>query len=350
MTTIPASGKNDDHPTHIAALDGVRALSICFVLAAHMLPLGPKNLALNAMSAKMGMSLFFCLSGFLIVSMLHRNPDVPTFLIRRLLRIVPAVVLYLLILVVLTGISWKVVGINIAFMSNYLTEGLTGGSLGHFWSLSVEMHFYIAMALLTLLLGRRSVWLVIPAALMITLLRVDAGAYVNIKTHLRVDEILSGGILALATLSYGDKFRVFLASSPRAVVILAMTTLLWMVSCRDDAGALNYLRPYLAASVVGIVIHCQLRPLLRVLEGPIAAYIARISYALYIYHFLTISGWMNNGSDLTRYLVKRPISFALTFGLAHASTFWWEAYWQKLARRLTPRAHKKSHTDPTNRA
>ena len=58
----------------LPALDGLRAISILLVLAAHMLPLGPKILGLNFTAGAMGMSLFFALSGFLIASAL----DLPT--------------------------------------------------------------------------------------------------------------------------------------------------------------------------------------------------------------------------------------------------------------------------------
>lgn len=323
------------HIPYVPALDGMRAASICLVLAAHMLPLGPKMLALNAMAAKMGMSLFFCLSGFLIVSLIHRNPDVVTFLTRRVLRIAPSVVMYMLVLWLLIGLSAETIMINLMFMTNYWTAGLSGGPLGHMWSLAVEVHFYIAIALCTLLLGRKAVWLVLPAALIITLIRIDTGTYVNIKTHLRVDEILSGGILALVTLHYGPRLRVFLTPTYRSLPLLCLLTALWMMSCHDQGGALNYLRPYLAASVVCLSMYCRWRPLVRVLESRIAAYLARISYALYIYHMLMIWGWMNDGSTLERYLFKRPVSLALTFAAAHVSTFWWERHWQTLARRLT---------------
>ncbi len=340
MTTVrhQTSGSAPQDSTHIPyvpALDGVRAASILLVMAAHMLPLGPGVLGMNAMAAKMGMSLFFCLSGYLIVSMIHRNPDLVTFLTRRLLRIVPSVVMYMMVLLLLLGIGWQAVLSNLLFVSNYWTVGLSGGPLGHMWSLSVEMHFYLAIAAATLVLGGRSVWLVPVAALIITGLRIEAEAYVNIKTHLRVDEILSGGCLALIALYQGDRLRQFFVSNRRTITALVVLGGLWVFSCRDDGGALNYLRPYLAASLVGVVMHCQWRPLLAVLEGRIAAYIARISYALYIYHLLMIWGWMNEGSTVERYLLKRPLSFALTFAAAHASTYYWEQYWQDLAKRLT---------------
>ena len=73
----------------LPVLDGLRAISILLVLAAHMLPLGPKVLRLNETAGPMGMSLFFALSGFLIVSGLRHNADVPEFLIKRLSKILP---------------------------------------------------------------------------------------------------------------------------------------------------------------------------------------------------------------------------------------------------------------------
>ena len=56
--------------TRIPILDGWRATSILCVLGAHLVPLGPKALQLNFVAGAMGMALFFCLSGFLIVQFL----------------------------------------------------------------------------------------------------------------------------------------------------------------------------------------------------------------------------------------------------------------------------------------
>ena len=330
-----------DHSiVYVPALDGVRALSIILVILTHTAPLGPSEWRLNSMAGPMGMSLFFCLSGFLIVSILNHNPNVTPFLIKRMLRIVPAVILYLCLLVVLFGIPWQMFAANMLFVSNYWFVGLSNtiAPTSHLWSLAVEMHFYVAIALATLMLGRRSLWLVPPAALIVTGLRIDAGAYVNIQTHLRVDEILSGGILALIAIHAGDRIRPLLTGVWRPALLLTGLTALWMLSSHPAGGALNYARPYLAASVVGVVLFSRLPGLHALLEGRIAAYVARISYALYIYHPLMIFGWMNAGSDWVRYLVKRPVSYALTWAAAHASTYWWETHWQKLARQWVARS------------
>ncbi|MEL7133808.1 MAG: acyltransferase, partial [Pseudomonadota bacterium] len=294
----------------------------------------PGHWGLNSMAGPMGMSLFFCLSGFLIVSILNHNPDVPSFLIKRVLRIVPAVILYMCILVLLFGIPWQMFAANALFVSNYWHVGLskTIAPTSHLWSLAVEMHFYIAIALTTLLLGRRAFWLIPPAALAVTLMRIDVGAYTNIKTHLRVDEILAGGMLAMVAIHWGDRMRRVFAGTWRPALALAVLTPLWMLGSHDAGGALNYARPYLAAALVGVVLFGRLPALHPILEGRIAAYIAKISYALYIYHPLMIFAWMNAGSDWVRYLVKRPISYALTWAAAHASTYFWEARWQSFAR------------------
>ena len=78
----------------ILELDGIRAISILLVLAAHLLPLGPARFQINSMTGLMGMSLFFCLSGFLITRLLFENLDVRRFLIRRIARIYPLLILY----------------------------------------------------------------------------------------------------------------------------------------------------------------------------------------------------------------------------------------------------------------
>lgn len=61
-------------------------------------------------------------------------------------------------------------------------------------------------------------------------------------------------------------------------------------------------------------------------------YIAAVSYALYVIHPLTTHGWFNQGSIVDRYLIKRPISFMMTFAGAHFSTFYWEKLWMRAGR------------------
>lgn len=314
--------------SYIPELDGVRAISILLVLAAHMLPVGPSYLQLNAASGLMGMSLFFCLSGFLITRFLHDSPRIGDFLIRRIARIVPLLVLYAFIVAILIFGRWDTFAGVVSFVLNY-SDNLFVAGVGHLWSICVEMHFYLLIALAVSVFGRRGFWLVPLAALVVLALRLEAHAYANIRTHLRIDEILSGSLLALFWIN-----RARLPSWIGAVLARSFlpVLLLWMLSSHVIGGPLNYFRPYFSACLVGSLL-CMPDGVARHLcRGRLLKYIAAISYALYIWHPLTILGWMDDGSRWTVYLFKRPLSFILTFVLAHASTHTIERYFMRLAR------------------
>ena len=80
------------------------------------------------------MALFFCLSGYLITSILWRDQNIRSFLIKRLFRIIPAVFLYLTILLVFFDLPLKSYVLNLLFISNYATSALDVGPVSHLWS------------------------------------------------------------------------------------------------------------------------------------------------------------------------------------------------------------------------
>lgn len=313
---------------HIAVLDGVRAMSILLVLAGHLLPLGPKNLQLNALSATGGMSLFFVLSGFLICSFLLAGIPVRDFLIKRLTRIVPAATVYIVVIFLIIDFRPMHALVTGLYLNNYLTGYATGLS-GHLWSLCVEMHFYAAAALIAMLFGKRGLWLFPVLALIVTALRVATGETFSIKTHLRVDEILAGATLALV-------YRGYFGALPQVRSLPALLPLLlafWAVTVHLASGPLQYFRPYSTALLVGSVLYSGPGLMRTFLESTPMRYIATVSYALYIWHFFAISFGLNEGSSLARYLIKRPISIVLMFALAHASTFYIERPASQFVRR-----------------
>ena len=195
---------------------------------------------------------------------------------------------------------------------------------GHLWSICVELQFYMAIGVVVALLGRRGLWLILPAAIVVTSLRIDQGVHISIRTHLRVDEILSGGLLALIWLHRDHPLGRRLAAL--MTFGLPLTGVLWFLSCHPAGDAFMYARPYLAAALVGAAMFAQPNRVTRLLETRPMAYIARISYSLYIWHMLMIAGWFSAGSKWFLYLVKRPISFALTFLAADLSTRTVEAW------------------------
>jgi peptidoglycan/LPS O-acetylase OafA/YrhL len=309
----------------LRALDGMRAISILLVLSAHMLPLGPKFLQLNVSAGAMGMSLFFVLSGFLIVSGLIHNADVCEFAIRRLARIVPLAYAYTLLVFCILSFDPKTALFTATFLVNYFTEHLVSYN-GHFWSLCVEIQFYLAIALVVAVTGEKGIWIVWPACLAVTALRVHQGVYVDIKTHLRVDEILAGALVATLYQKWWSGRTTYTTG------IFAFAIVLWFASSSPFTGWCQYLRPYATGLLLAAVLSLGDNPLIGFLASRPMRYIAAVSYALYIIHPLTIQGWWNEGSIFERYILKRPISFAMTFAAAHGSTFYWERLWQQAAR------------------
>lgn len=309
----------------LAELDGLRAISILLVLAAHLLPLGPKFLQLNYAAGAMGMSLFFALSGFLIASRLLRSPAIMDFLVRRGTRILPLFYIYILLVFVFANHdAWQFLW-SAAFAVNYKTQYLNEFN-AQLWSLCVEMQFYAGMALIVAGLGSRGVWLAWPACMLVTLLRADAGAFINIATHLRLDEILAGSCVACLVQKFGNRDQ----STPNAILLVAV--LLWFVCSLSQVGPLQYARPYSSALVLAASIYSRPGWIKAVLKSRTARYVAEISYALYIIHPATALGWMNEGSVAERYLLKRPVSLLVTFFLAHVSTFYWERIWTSRAK------------------
>jgi peptidoglycan/LPS O-acetylase OafA/YrhL len=316
-----------DHCTRrLAALDGLRAISILLVLSAHMLPIGPKSWEMNLTIGAMGMSLFFALSGFLITTQLLAGQSAPVFFVRRFTRILPLAYLYLAVVFLVVTYDLPRLGGSLLFLENYHFQFLSDLN-GHFWSLCVEMHFYLAIGIVVACLGRRAAYLVIPACLFITAIRVYEGNYVSIETHLRVDEILAGGCV-------GVLFHRKLLGSRINQFWLTLPVSLWLVSSHPESGALQYIRPYCSASILATAVMLKPGYISSLLQSSASKYIADVSFALYVIHPLTTHGWMNDGSSFERYFVKRPFSFIATFILAHLSTFYYERRCSEIGKKI----------------
>lgn len=331
----PTKAAGEAVHNRLKMLDGWRAFSILAVIAAHMLPLGPARWQLNVTFATNGMAIFFALSGFLIVSILLRDDDIVSFLVRRFARILPLAWIALLISFAIEGHPPAVWAANFLFYANLPPFRLADWS-SHYWSLCVEVQFYVAIAMVIAIAGRRGLWAVPFAAFLVTAYRVWTSTPISIVTWLRLDEILAGGILALVIHARPER----LARRWLAYVPFWPLAVLVILSCRPDLPWLNYGRPYFTVMMVGVTILRPIGGLSRLLESRVAGYIARISYALYIIHHFTMFGWLGSGHGLTKY-AKRPIAFAITLGMAHFSTFHFERRFIDAAHHWTKRRRKR---------
>ena len=157
-------------------LDGWRGLSITLVLIGHFFPVPGINLGL------LGVEFFFVLSGRLMAEILfiERYP-LKKFFKRRFSRIYPALAVYVLVtMVALSGsfiaFKWRAALTALTFTYNYAAILFTrAGALDHIWSLCVEEHSYVTLAVISLLVAARRNWLV-PALAVLSVLALANGA------------------------------------------------------------------------------------------------------------------------------------------------------------------------------
>jgi len=137
---------------HLDYLDGWRGVAITFLMIGHFFPVPGINFGI------VGVNLFFVLSGYLMGQLLFiKETPLPRFYRRRVSRIVPAHVFFLLSVTLfyfVTGkpINWYETAAALFFVNNYFPGEL--GNLvmpfGHIWTLSVEEHSYILLSLVAI--------------------------------------------------------------------------------------------------------------------------------------------------------------------------------------------------------
>jgi peptidoglycan/LPS O-acetylase OafA/YrhL len=116
-------------------------------------------------------------------------------------------------------------------------------------------------------------------------------------------------------------------------------------ACFSESGALGYFRPYLVATVIGTSLFQESSTTIpRWLQARWLVYVAAVSYSLYILHPVVTWGWLGSGSKLVKY-IKRVPELAAVFGLAHLSTFYYEAFWIRTGKRWSHQLAKRSPTE-----
>jgi peptidoglycan/LPS O-acetylase OafA/YrhL len=155
---------------HLRPLDGLRALSILWVVVFHAgwyaaWHIPPASYAAMLFSPWMlplwrgdfGVDVFFVLSGFLIAGMLIDEQAragrirLGLFYVRRLLRLWPALAVAVLADVVLIGDHRAMAWANLLYVSNFVS--IADAAMGWTWSLAIEEQFYLVCPWLVRALG-----------------------------------------------------------------------------------------------------------------------------------------------------------------------------------------------------
>jgi peptidoglycan/LPS O-acetylase OafA/YrhL len=226
-------------PAHIPALDGLRGFAICLVLMHHFTWEPQPGVEFEGLPGALfqaiaywglvSVDLFFVLSGFLITGILldekaskhyFRN-----FYMRRVLRIVPLYYAVLLVLFVIiprfTPLFWGprpshvdspwwlwLYGTNILSAKNNAAIRMSDWlDVNHFWTLSVEEHFYAVWPVVVGLCSRRRLMAicgVLTVTALATRIGITAWYYpefiqgANLLTPCRMDSLAVGSFLAAA--------------------------------------------------------------------------------------------------------------------------------------------------------
>jgi peptidoglycan/LPS O-acetylase OafA/YrhL len=312
---------------YLPALDGVRAIAILVVIVSHVIIVCHTANELPGMTTAqnffvsvaglgwMGVDLFFVLSGFLITGILldvrNRENALGNFYVRRILRIVPLYVAFLLFTM------WVATALGLSSIEEtaklrhtqlwYWTYsmnvvvarsgwGATTLLASHLWSLAVEEQFYLlwpvaALILSPLAVRRTAVGCIIGAeACRVTFALAGAGGQVSyVLLPSRMDSLAAGAFLACAFRDPVLWSRVLRAR--RGLTLAALLSMLATVLIHDSLDSQSTtaaLVLYPAIVALAAVVVSTAADGTRWLSGRVMRFIGRISYGMYVWHILAL--------------------------------------------------------------
>jgi peptidoglycan/LPS O-acetylase OafA/YrhL len=292
-------------------LDVMRGIAILMVLGYHagsdhldaIFMLCPRH-AIRVIGflhmGRLGVHLFFILSGFLITGILLDSRDdadyVRNFYLRRVLRIAPAYLLLLLVLVVTRSIDTRYLAICLLYFCNMPGAFHSKPEYGSLWSLAVEEQFYLVWPLVVWKISRRSLlWLSLliialtPPLRMALLYGPTAVHDIANKTWVVMDFFAAGSCMAIAVRS--PRLRARLPTLLKPLILAGVTLILiQFLLSRPRSTALHnlwlavFLEPWLLF-LSGLILWAYLRPdIASAAWAKPLMFFARISYSLYLYH------------------------------------------------------------------
>jgi len=294
---------------YIPTLDGWRAIAIIWVLFAHsqVWSLGRFSIRPVVETGNRGVQLFFALSGFLICSRLLREEvasksiSLKSFYIRRLFRIQPAALTYLLVLVLLGAIGIiklylpGVIGAALMIRNFWPSTPAEGAwYTAHFWSLAVEEHFYLLLPGFLVLCRKRRLMILGLAVVAFEFWRQvvfnnpplqRVGMLVDLRTDMVIGEILLGSVTAVALAEY-PSFQTYVKRWLHPWLALLYTTAVFTyLSFHESRFNHAILITVFPVLIIATVFHAGTW-VSRFLELAAVRFVGRISYSLYLWQML----------------------------------------------------------------
>ncbi len=296
---------------YMPGLDLARGLAILMVLLDHGLATnlepylahasaGVRVLEFFLRFGHMGVHLFFILSGFLITTILLHTRTQPdyfrTFYARRALRILPAYLLILGVLVATHFITTRYLVVCLLFLCNMPSLLGVTPQYSPLWSLSVEEQFYLLWPIAVRKLSTRNLAILCASLILFTPVLRFALLYcpafmqdVRFKTWAVADFFAAGALLAIGARLPHLRPILHQITSP---LLLSATSLflLQQIAPQPASGTLinlnhaTFLEPWLLG-LSGFVLLALLHPSAAssILFRPLI-FLAKISYGLYLCH------------------------------------------------------------------
>jgi peptidoglycan/LPS O-acetylase OafA/YrhL len=298
---------------YVGELDGIRALAVGLVVMAHY-GLG------SVVPGGFGVTLFFFLSGYLITTLFfaeYRDTagiSIPQFYLRRWLRLTPPLMISVFLAVAFYPITRHGVGAGpppigttlaaLFYYTNYydLSHNMAAFFVVPFgicWSLAVEEHFYLGWPWIIrrgISSVRRLCLFIVGVCVAVLIWRCIARYvlamptdYTYLATDCRIDSILYGALLRTMFETSWSTTAVAFLRLP-ITRILAIAALLFTFVIRND----NF-RETLRYSIQGLALMPLFTAVLiedpktlvrRVLASAPMVLVGRLSYSIYLIHFL----------------------------------------------------------------
>ena len=323
----------------IPQLDGLRAIAISMVFAAH---------AFRVPLFWMGVDLFFVLSGYLITGILLRLKESratggsfgSSFYSRRIRRILPPYIAFLVLLTLFSHVPWKHIWYWYVFFAPNIPLALGKvpvPAMGPLWSLGVEEQFYFVWPWLVLAFSRDVLRRVVLAIMAISpvVRAVCTPIFANhfpiySLTLFRADTLATGAFIAVV--SSGNPFWIHRSWRKAIRISAAAFALLIGLSILPSfrAGANSILFNSIAYSLSavlfgGALVYALGRPeglLHKLLTNRVVAYLGLISYTFYLYHEAVLS---KIGQYLRNPLLAAFVAFSVTILISAFSWHFFEA-------------------------
>ena len=311
---------------YMAQLDGLRTLAVIAVAVKHWYT--PSLFGMDLELGKVGVQMFFVLSGFLITRILmdtadaiadrpsERRQAVRSFFIRRALRLLPAYYLYLAVIMYVLPLNGDPngVGYYLLHLSNFRIQavGAWPPGVAHLWTLAAEEQFYLFVPFVVFGLSRRYLPHFFAAGWAIAF-TVGVTTNLTLVPPVAFAGMFIGCLLAmLSTMSEERKAIVDRVSILGIPVAIVGVVVLGGVGDLPTAVGINIY----GVGAAGIVWRAASDNLSRVLSMRPMLFCGRISYGIYLWHMA--AWWIVQrvfGTELVWWL-DFSLSFGLTIGIA----------------------------------